>query len=61
MGMAAAFVAMNEVYGSLFEVDRDETKDLSIALARQKKFAKQFVFDDQLHFVRDDYTWDGIA
>jgi predicted TIM-barrel fold metal-dependent hydrolase len=60
MGMAAAFVAMNEVYGSLFEVDRDETKDLSIALARQKKFAKQFVFDDQLHFVRDDYAWDGL-
>ena len=23
--------------------------------------SKQFVFDDQLHFVRDDYKWDGIA
>jgi uncharacterized protein len=56
MGMAAAFVAMNDVYGDLFAVERDEDVDLSAALARQKKFAKQFVFDGQVHFVRDDYT-----
>ncbi|HTZ66855.1 MAG TPA: amidohydrolase [Roseiarcus sp.] len=61
MGMAAAFVAMNDVYGDLFAVDRGEDVDLSAALARQKKFAKQFVFDGQVHFVRDDYTWDEHA
>ncbi|MGB3581030.1 MAG: amidohydrolase, partial [Roseiarcus sp.] len=61
MGMAAAFVAMNEVYGPIFAVDRDEEKDPSAALARQKRFAKQFVFDGQVHFVRDDYTWDEHA
>lgn len=60
MGMAAAFAAMNEIYGSLFDIEEGEEVDLSVALARQKKFAKQFVFDDQLHFVRDDYTWDGL-
>src|SRR5262249_21252382 len=57
-GMAAAFVAMNEAYGPRFAVDRDEAKDPGAATARQSRFAKQFVFDGQVHFVRDDYTWD---
>ncbi|HVZ13518.1 MAG TPA: amidohydrolase [Bauldia sp.] len=60
MGMAAAFVAMNDVYGRLFDVDSGESQDPDVAVARQKKYAKQFVFDDQLHFVRDDYAWDGL-
>ena len=60
-GLATAFVAMNEVYGPLFSVDRAEAAQPDAAAARASGLAKQFVFDDQLHFVRDDYKWDGIA
>ena len=27
---------------------------------RAAALSKQFIFDDQLHFVRDDYGWEGI-
>jgi hypothetical protein len=60
-GLATAFVAMNEVYGPLFSVDRAEAAQPDAAAARASGLSKQFVFDDQLHFVRDDYTWDGIT
>ena len=60
-GLAAAFVAMNDVYGPVFSVDRAEAAQPDAAAARAGGLAKQFVFDDQLHFVRDDYKWDGIA
>ncbi len=60
-GMAAAFVAMNEVYGRVFDVNAAEAAQPDAAAARAGATAKQFVFDDQLHFVRDDYKWDGIV
>jgi hypothetical protein len=60
-GLATAFVAMNEVYGSLFSVDRAEAAQPDAAAARSASMSHQFVFDDQLHFVRDDYPWAGIA
>ena len=28
--------------------------------ARAAALSKQFIFDDQLHFVRDDYGFEGI-
>nr|MDQ2801387.1 amidohydrolase [Pseudomonadota bacterium] len=56
-GMAAAFVAMNDVYGRLFEVSAAEAAEPGLAQARAGAFSRQFVFDDQLHFVRDDYNW----
>jgi predicted TIM-barrel fold metal-dependent hydrolase len=59
-GMAAAFVAMNEVYGRLFEVNAAEAAQPDAAAARANALAGQFVFDDQLHFVRDDYNWQGL-
>src|SRR6184192_4258612 len=40
-GMAAAFLAMNEVYGLLYDVSADG-------------LAKQFVMDCHTHFLRDD-------
>ena len=52
--MAAAFVAMNEVYGPLFEVSRAEAQDKDRADARAKAFASQFVMDTHTHFLRDD-------
>jgi len=60
-GLATAFVAMNEVYGSLFSVDSAEAAQPDAAAARSAGTSHQFVFDDQLHFVRDDYPWAGLA
>jgi hypothetical protein len=59
-GMAAAFLAMNSVYGSLFDVDAAEAADPDVAGKRAGKLKGQFVFDVQNHFVRDDFEWKGI-
>jgi hypothetical protein len=59
-GMAAAFVAMNDVFGPLFNVDPAEAKEPEAGAARAASLSKQFIFDDQLHFVRDDYPWEGM-
>jgi predicted TIM-barrel fold metal-dependent hydrolase len=59
-GMATAFVAMNEVYGRFFDVSTAEAAQPEMAAARSSALAGQFVFDDQLHFVRDDYNWEGM-
>jgi predicted TIM-barrel fold metal-dependent hydrolase len=60
-GMAAAFLAMNDVYGRVFKVDEAEAAEPEAWAARAAATSKQFIFDDQLHFVRDDYSWDGIT
>jgi predicted TIM-barrel fold metal-dependent hydrolase len=59
-GMAAAFLAMNEVYGPLFEVAAAEADDPDRADERAAALAGQFIFDDQVHFVRDDYKFEGL-
>src|SRR5437867_4501872 len=59
-GMAAAFLAMNAVYGSVFTVDPAEAADPAAAAARLKALGHQFIFDDQVHFVRDDYTRERV-
>ena len=59
-GMAAAFVAMNDVFGPLFKVDPAEAKEPEAAAARATSLSGQFIFDDQLHFVRDDYNFAGL-
>src|SRR6185369_15264604 len=59
-GMAAAFLAMNAVYGELFGVDPAEARDPDAAAERRARHARDFVLDAQLHFVRDDFTWPGI-
>ena len=59
--MAAAFLAMNEVFGPLFDVGRAEAQQPEAAAARSDALRGQFVFDDQLHFVRDDYQFEGIT
>lgn len=53
-GMAAAFLAMNQVHGSVFRVDRAEAADPDAADARARALAGQFVFDAQVHFIKDD-------
>ena len=54
-GMAAAFVAMNGVFGPLFVVDEAEASEPDRAEARRRALASQFVFDDQVHFVHEDF------
>jgi predicted TIM-barrel fold metal-dependent hydrolase len=53
-GMAAAFVAMNEVYGPLYAVSRAEAATPGAAEAARAKTTDQFVMDVHTHFLRDD-------
>ena len=53
-GMAAAFVAMNEVYGALYDVSRAEAQTPEMAKERAAALSKQFVMDCHTHFLRDD-------
>jgi uncharacterized protein len=53
-GMAAAFLAMNEVYGLLYDVSRAEAQTPEMAKERATALSKQFVMDCHTHFLRDD-------
>jgi hypothetical protein len=59
-GMAAAFVALNEVFGALFDVAPAEAQTPGMADQRAKGLAGQFIIDDQTHFVRDDFKQQGL-
>jgi len=59
-GLAAAFLAMNEVYGTVFAVDPAEAADPEVASAQRQALAGQFVFDVQLHFVHERYSWEPL-
>jgi predicted TIM-barrel fold metal-dependent hydrolase len=59
-GFAAAFLAMNKVFGPVFDVSEAEAADKDMADERAKRLSKQFIFDDQTHFVRDDFDKEGI-
>src|SRR5215475_8452555 len=55
-GMAAAFLAMTEVYGGhVFQVVAAEAREPELIEARAQSLAGQFIFDVQTHFVRDDF------
>ena len=53
-GMAASFVAMNEVYGPLFEVSKAEAATPALAQERATALKDQFIMDMHTHFLRDD-------
>lgn len=55
-GMAAAFVALNEVFGPLFRVSAAEAAEPAAAAEQTARYADQFILDDQTHFVKDDYN-----
>ena len=59
-GMAAAFLAMNEVFGRVFDVGPAEAAQPGTADLRAQALAGQFVVDAQTHFVRDDFKQDGL-
>lgn len=51
-GMAAAFVVMNEVYGSLFDASPTEAATPEMAEERARRLTDQFVFDCHTHYLR---------
>src|SRR5260221_9854912 len=56
-GMAAAFLAMKDVYGAnVFTVEEAEAREPELMLARAQTLAGQFIFDDPTHFVRDEFN-----
>ena len=59
-GMAAAFIAMNEVFGRFFTVDPVEMFEAE-AYAQAGTPRDLFVFDDQLHMVRGSQGAAGMA
>jgi predicted TIM-barrel fold metal-dependent hydrolase len=54
-GMAAAFLAMNSVFGRLFDVSEAEAADPAQGAERAKALQNQFIFDAQTHFVHDKF------
>ncbi|MBI4589946.1 MAG: amidohydrolase family protein [Candidatus Rokubacteria bacterium] len=59
-GMAAAFLALNEVFGRVFDVSPAEAAQPGVADARTGALAGQFIVDAQTHFVRDDFKQEGL-
>src|SRR5712664_3688038 len=59
-GMAAAFLAMNDVFGPDFDVSRAEAQQPGVAAQRAGALAGQFIIDVQTHFVRDDFKQAGL-
>ena len=53
-GMAASFVAMNAVYGPLFDATPLEAQTPDLANQRAKALSGQFILDGHTHFLRDD-------
>ncbi len=60
-GMAAAFMAMNDVYGPLYGVNRAEASTPAAAEERLAQLKDQFVMDVHTHFLRDDTRLEGFV
>jgi predicted TIM-barrel fold metal-dependent hydrolase len=60
-GMAAAYVALNETFGMIFEASRAEAATPEMADARAKAFKDQFILDMHTHFLRDDTRLTGFV
>jgi uncharacterized protein len=60
-GMAASFVAMNQVYGNFFAASEAEAATPDMAEERARAVAGQFVMDTHTHFLRDDTRLTGFV
>src|SRR5215469_2932259 len=60
-GMAASFVAMNQVFGKYFAVSEAEAATPELADQLAEAQASQFVFDGHTHFLRDDTRLIGFV
>jgi uncharacterized protein len=59
-GMAASFMAMNEVFGKFFKVDKEELFEPE-AFAANSTPKNLFVLDDQLHIIRSSQGGAGSS
>jgi hypothetical protein len=59
-GMAAAFLAMNQVFGEFFSVNVAEAADAQAATAHAARTKGQAVIDTQTHMVHSEYGWDPL-
>jgi uncharacterized protein len=59
-GMAAAFLAMNDVFGPIFSIRRAELYEAA-AFAQTGAPSDLFVFDTQLHTVRSSRNFDNLS
>src|ERR1700722_12668566 len=53
-GMAASFVALNQVFGPIFDASEAEAATPDMADARAGALSGQMVIDGHTHFLRDD-------
>ena len=60
-GMAASFVAMNQVFGKLFDASAAEAATPDMANARAAALSGQLVIDGHTHFLRDDTRLMGFV
>src|SRR6476646_9467453 len=60
-GMAASFVAMNEVYGPLFDVTKAEAATPAMARERAGALKDQLIMDMHTHSLRDDTRIMGLV
>jgi uncharacterized protein len=60
-GMAASFVAMNQVFGRVFDASIAEAATPDIANARAAALSGQMVIDGHTHFLRDDTRLMGFV
>ncbi|MBV9863667.1 MAG: amidohydrolase family protein [Alphaproteobacteria bacterium] len=60
-GMAASFVAMNQVFGPLFEASEAEAATPDQAEDRANALSGQFIVDGHTHFLRDDTRLMGFV
>src|ERR1051326_5327298 len=60
-GMAASFVALNQVFGHLFDATEAEAATPEQAQARADTLSGQMVIDGHTHFLRDDTRLMGFV
>jgi uncharacterized protein len=60
-GMAASFVALNQVFGPLFDATEAEAATPELAQARANALSGQMVIDGHTHFLRDDTRLMGFV
>jgi hypothetical protein len=60
-GMAASFVAINQVFGNIFDVTEAEAATPEHADARASALSGQMIIDGHTHFLRDDTRLMGFV
>ena len=60
-GMAASFVALNQVFGPLFDASEAEAATPELAQARADALSGQMVIDGHTHFLRDETRLMGFV